>query len=106
MSDCNEFKLACVRIRDVETEESISKLSLQSPEHGSAVQQERDTKIRKQSVKSHTSSSSDIGPDTPTTSFRRKPPPVSPARSITPEVIQVGLLVSSNFDTLTLPARR
>ncbi|KAL6432427.1 hypothetical protein ACFW04_006782 [Cataglyphis niger] len=62
-----------------------------SPEHGSAVQEERDTKARRQTVKSHTSPSSGISPGTPTASFRRKPPPVSPARSITPEVIQPGL---------------
>ncbi|XP_029662223.1 inaD-like protein isoform X1 [Formica exsecta] len=62
-----------------------------SPEHGSAVQEERDTKARRQTVKSHTSPSSGISSGTPTASFRRKPPPVSPARSITPEVIQPGL---------------
>ncbi|KAH0953999.1 hypothetical protein HN011_006386 [Eciton burchellii] len=62
-----------------------------SPEHGSVVQEERDTKIRKQTVKSHTSSSSGISSDTPTASFRRKPSPISPARSITPEVIQPGI---------------
>ncbi|XP_011338952.1 uncharacterized protein LOC105280265 isoform X3 [Ooceraea biroi] len=62
-----------------------------SPEHGSSVHEERDTKARKQTVKGHTSSSSGISPSTPTTSFRRKPSPVSPARSITPEVIQAGL---------------
>ncbi|XP_020285620.1 uncharacterized protein LOC109855592 isoform X2 [Pseudomyrmex gracilis] len=63
-----------------------------SPEHGgSAFQEERDTKGRKQAVKSHTSSSSSgLSPGTPTASFRRKPSPVSPARSITPEVIQPG----------------
>nr|XP_012235095.1 PREDICTED: uncharacterized protein LOC105679582 isoform X2 [Linepithema humile] len=64
---------------------------LKSPEHGSAVQEERDTKARRQTVKSHTSPSSGISPATPTASFRHKPPPVSPARSITPEVIQPGL---------------
>ncbi|XP_024873680.1 uncharacterized protein LOC112455763 isoform X2 [Temnothorax curvispinosus] len=62
-----------------------------SPEHGGAVQEERDTKARRQTVKSHTSSSSGVSPGTPTASFRHKPPPVSPARSITPEVIQPGL---------------
>ncbi|XP_011266396.1 uncharacterized protein LOC105257462 isoform X2 [Camponotus floridanus] len=62
-----------------------------SPEHGSAVQEERDTKARRQTVKSHTSPSSGVSSGTPTASFRRKPPPVSPARSITPEVIQPGL---------------
>ncbi|XP_072746135.1 multiple PDZ domain protein isoform X2 [Anoplolepis gracilipes] len=62
-----------------------------SPEHGSTTQEERDTKARRQTVKSHTSPSSGISPGTPTASFRRKPPPVSPARSITPEVIQSGL---------------
>lgn len=62
-----------------------------SPEHGGAVQEERDTKARRQTVKSHTSSSSSgVGPGTPTASLRHKPPPVSPARSITPEVIQPG----------------
>ncbi|KYM97224.1 Multiple PDZ domain protein [Cyphomyrmex costatus] len=60
-----------------------------SPEHGGAVQEERDSKARKQTIKSHTSSSSGVSPGTPT-AFRHKPPPVSPARSITPEVIQPG----------------
>ncbi|XP_011881700.1 PREDICTED: uncharacterized protein LOC105569668 [Vollenhovia emeryi] len=62
-----------------------------SPEHGGAVQEERDTKARRQTVKSHTSSSSGVSPGAPSASFRHKPPPVSPARSITPEVIQPGL---------------
>ncbi|XP_039304524.1 uncharacterized protein LOC105196259 isoform X2 [Solenopsis invicta] len=64
-----------------------------SPEHGGAVQEERDTKARRQTVKSHTSSSSSssgVSPGAPTDSFRHKPPPVSPARSVTPEVIQPG----------------
>ncbi|XP_012055208.1 PREDICTED: uncharacterized protein LOC105618277 [Atta cephalotes] len=61
-----------------------------SPEHGGAVQEERDSKTRRQTIKTHTSSSSGVSPGTPTTSFRHKPPPVSPARSITPEVIQPG----------------
>ncbi|XP_011636408.1 uncharacterized protein LOC105426733 [Pogonomyrmex barbatus] len=55
-----------------------------------ADQEKRDTKTRRQTVKSHTSSSPGINPGTPTASFRHKPPPVSPARSITPEVIQPG----------------
>ncbi|XP_070514878.1 multiple PDZ domain protein isoform X2 [Cardiocondyla obscurior] len=64
-----------------------------SPEHGGAAQEERDAKGRRQTVKSHTSSSSGLSSGTPTTSasVRHKPPPVSPARSITPEVIQPGL---------------
>ncbi|XP_018046332.1 PREDICTED: uncharacterized protein LOC108685842 isoform X2 [Atta colombica] len=61
-----------------------------SPEHSGAVQEERDSKTRRQTIKTHTSSSSGVSPGTPTTSFRHKPPPVSPARSITPEVIQPG----------------
>ncbi|KAG5314642.1 INAD protein, partial [Pseudoatta argentina] len=61
-----------------------------SPEHGGAVQEERDSKTRRQTVKTHTSSSSGVSSGTPTTSFRHKPPPVSPVRSITPEVIQPG----------------
>ncbi|XP_036145834.1 uncharacterized protein LOC105834064 isoform X3 [Monomorium pharaonis] len=61
-----------------------------SPEHGGAVQEERDTKPRRQTVKSHTSPSSGVSPGTPTASFRHKPSPVSPARSVTPEVIQPG----------------
>lgn len=89
----SEFKLACVQLQDFRTEERISEL-LQSPEHGGAVQEERDTKARRQTVKSHTSSSSSgVSLGTPTASFRHKPSPVSPARSITPEVIQVGLLI-------------
>ncbi|KYN37041.1 Multiple PDZ domain protein, partial [Trachymyrmex septentrionalis] len=86
-----------------------------SPEHGGAVQEERDSKTRRQTVKTHTSSSS--GPGAPTTSFRHKPPPVSPARSITPEVIQPGFedgvlrgdsqrLSSKSSDGSTSSARR
>lgn len=69
-------------------------LLLQSPEHSSAVQEEKDSKTRKQSVKTHTSISG-VALGTPTASLRRKPAPVSPARSITPEVIQVGSLKHS-----------
>lgn len=88
----NELKLACVQLQDFRVEDRISEL-LQSPEHGDAVQEERDSKARRQTVKSHTSSSSGVSPGTPTASFRHKPPPVSPARSITPEVIQVGFVI-------------
>ncbi|KYN29769.1 Inactivation-no-after-potential D protein, partial [Trachymyrmex cornetzi] len=88
-----------------------------SPEHGGAVQKERDSKTRRQTVKTHTSSSSGVSPGTPTTSFRHKPPPVSPARSITPEVIQPGFedgvlrgdsqrQSSKSSDGLTSSARR
>ncbi|XP_025158987.1 uncharacterized protein LOC105190328 isoform X2 [Harpegnathos saltator] len=56
-----------------------------SPEHGGGAAQEE-----KAGRKSHTSASS-ISPGTPTASFRHKPSPISPARSITPEVIQPGL---------------
>ncbi|XP_032689961.1 uncharacterized protein LOC116853160 isoform X4 [Odontomachus brunneus] len=62
-----------------------------SPEHGGgggAAQEEKDA--GKGGRKSHTSPPS-ISPGTPTASFRHKPPPISPARSITPEVIQSGL---------------
>lgn len=68
-------------------------LLLQSPEHSSAVQEEKDSKTRRQSVKTHTPISDrtgreDVGRET--ASYRRKP---SSDTSVSPlEATQVGSL--------------